>query len=161
MRGSYAMKFGGAGTCTSGSKTCQASPCPASPGAEGQELTEKLRRLARGHLNGPQEDELEDEWPLNSSGAHARTSQKMPIVSGFWRGGAEGDRTPDLLIAKDELFGSCATPGEGGSGKLDPTTPAPRRSRPHPKLTGQFPCNSRAICTVDFWAIQLMPILPS
>jgi hypothetical protein len=51
-----------------------------------------------------QEDELEDDWPLNSSGGHAPEAQKMPTLSGFWRGGAEGDRTPDLLIANEALF---------------------------------------------------------
>jgi hypothetical protein len=49
------------------------------------------------------EDELEDELPQNSSGSAAPEAQKMPILSGFCAGGAEGARTPDLLIANEEL----------------------------------------------------------
>ena len=49
-----------------------------------------------------EEDELEDELPQNSSGSAAPEVQKMPILSGFSAGGAEGGRTPDLLIAKKE-----------------------------------------------------------
>ncbi len=50
-----------------------------------------------------QEDELEDELPQNSSGSHPAEGQKVPILSGFWAGGAEGGRTPDLLIANEAL----------------------------------------------------------
>jgi hypothetical protein len=46
------------------------------------------------------EDELEDESPFNASGRDAREGQKKPISSRFGGGGVEGDRTPDLLIAK-------------------------------------------------------------
>jgi hypothetical protein len=48
---------------------------------------------------------LEDEFAENSSGSAAPEAQKMPILSVFSAGGAEGDRTPDLLIAKEELAG--------------------------------------------------------
>ena len=48
------------------------------------------------------EDELEDELPQNSSGSAAPEAQKRPILSVFPAGGAEGGRTPDLLIAKKE-----------------------------------------------------------
>jgi hypothetical protein len=48
------------------------------------------------------EDELEDEFGENSSGSTAPKTQKMPILSGFSAGGAEGGRTPDLLIANEE-----------------------------------------------------------
>jgi hypothetical protein len=51
---------------------------------------------------GLEEDELEDEFAENSSGSDPPEGQKMPILSGFWRGGAEGGRTPDLLIANEE-----------------------------------------------------------
>jgi hypothetical protein len=52
---------------------------------------------------GPaEEDELEDELLRNSSGSARREAQKMPILSGFSGGGAEGGRTPDLLIANEE-----------------------------------------------------------
>jgi hypothetical protein len=43
------------------------------------------------------EDELEDELPQNSSGSDAPKAQKVPILSGFLAGGAEGGRTPDPL----------------------------------------------------------------
>jgi hypothetical protein len=59
-------------------------------------------------VGGLEEDELEDDLAENSSGTHALDGQKMPILSEFWRGGAEGGRTPDLLIAKNEFFtGPC------------------------------------------------------
>jgi hypothetical protein len=51
-------------------------------------------------LAGADEDELEDELPQNSSGATAQEAQKSSILSVFSAGGAEGGRTPDLLIAK-------------------------------------------------------------
>jgi hypothetical protein len=58
--------------------------------------------------SGVEEDELEDELAENSSGSDPLEGLKMPILSGFWRGGAEGGRTPDLLIAKNEFFtGPC------------------------------------------------------
>ena len=50
-----------------------------------------------------EEDELEDELPQNSSGSAAPKAQKVPILSGFLAGGAEGGRTPDLLIANEAL----------------------------------------------------------
>ena len=43
--------------------------------------------------------------PQNPSGSDAPEVQKMPILSGFSAGGAEGGRTPDLLIANKELVG--------------------------------------------------------
>jgi hypothetical protein len=46
------------------------------------------------------EDELEDELPENSSGSTPPEAYKRPILSVFSAGGAEGGRTPDLLIAK-------------------------------------------------------------
>jgi hypothetical protein len=46
---------------------------------------------------------LEDEFAENSSGSTAPEAQKMPILSVFSAGGAEGGRTPDLLIANEEL----------------------------------------------------------
>jgi hypothetical protein len=46
---------------------------------------------------------LEDEFAENSSGSYLADRHKMPILSGFWRGGAEGGRTPDLLIANEAL----------------------------------------------------------
>jgi hypothetical protein len=59
-------------------------------------------------IGGIEEDELEDDLAENSSGTHALDGQKMPVLSEFWRGGAEGGRTPDLLIAKNEFFtGPC------------------------------------------------------
>jgi hypothetical protein len=58
----------------------------------------------------PVEDELEDEFGENSSGSAAPEAQKRPILSGFCAGGAEGGRTPDLLIANEELV---ATTGGG------------------------------------------------
>jgi hypothetical protein len=54
----------------------------------------------------PVEDELEDELPQNSSGSTGPEAQKRPILSGFSAGGAEGGRTPDLLIANEELVGA-------------------------------------------------------
>jgi hypothetical protein len=45
---------------------------------------------------------LEDEFAENSSGSDAPEAQKRPILSGFSAGGAEGGRTPDLLIANEE-----------------------------------------------------------
>jgi hypothetical protein len=48
------------------------------------------------------EDELEDEFAENSSGSSAPEVQKTPILSVFSAGGAEGGRTPDLLIANEE-----------------------------------------------------------
>ena len=54
-------------------------------------------------LGEVEEDELEDEFAENSSGSDPREGEKMPILSGFWRGGAEGGRTPDLLIANEAL----------------------------------------------------------
>jgi hypothetical protein len=48
------------------------------------------------------EDELEDELPQNSSGSDAPEAQKRPILSVFCAGGAQGGRTPDLLIANEE-----------------------------------------------------------
>jgi hypothetical protein len=49
-----------------------------------------------------EEDELEDELPQNSSGSTGSEAQKRPTLSGFSAGGAEGGRTPDLLIANEE-----------------------------------------------------------
>jgi hypothetical protein len=49
------------------------------------------------------EDELEDEFAQNSSGSAAPEAQTKPIPSGFSAGGAEGGRTPDLLIANEAL----------------------------------------------------------
>jgi hypothetical protein len=40
--------------------------------------------------------------PQNSSGSDAPEVQKKPILSVFCAGGAEGGRTPDLLIANEE-----------------------------------------------------------
>jgi hypothetical protein len=54
-------------------------------------------------VGGVDEDEFEDEFAENSSGSDSPKGQKMPILSGFWRGGAEGGRTPDLLIANEAL----------------------------------------------------------
>ena len=53
--------------------------------------------------NKTEEDELEDELPQNSSGTAAPEARKMPILSGSCAGGAEGGRTPDLLIANEAL----------------------------------------------------------
>jgi hypothetical protein len=123
MRGSYARKFRGLGLGNAPGIALSSIAGRGGTGTSGE-----AQAAGEGHLKRPQEDELEDDWPLNSSGAPTRESQKMPTVCGF---GAEGDRTPDLLIAKDELFGSCATLGQGGSGKLGPT-PAARRGGPRP-----------------------------
>ena len=41
--------------------------------------------------------------PQNSSGSDALEVQKRPILSEFSAGGAEGGRTPDLLIANEAL----------------------------------------------------------
>ena len=41
--------------------------------------------------------------PQNSSGSDAPEVQKKPILSVFCAGGAEGGRTPDLLIANEAL----------------------------------------------------------
>ena len=49
------------------------------------------------------EDELEDERLPNSSGTDSREWQKIPISSGLGGGGAERDRTADLLIANEAL----------------------------------------------------------
>ena len=46
------------------------------------------------------EDELEDDQPPNSSGSETGKRPKGAILSRVAGGGAEGDRTPDLLIAK-------------------------------------------------------------
>jgi hypothetical protein len=72
---------------------------------------QSFRRLASGFemppllLGRSQEDELEDDWPLNSSGVDARDSQKMPILSGFWRGGRDRDRTCDPYRVEVMSFG--------------------------------------------------------
>jgi hypothetical protein len=59
-------------------------------------------------VGGLEEDELEDEFAEIRPAAIPPKGHKMPILSGFWRGGAEGGRTPDLLIAKNEFFtGPC------------------------------------------------------
>ena len=59
--------------------------------------TNKLFRCQAGCLLA-----VEDELPENSSGASAPETPKMPILSVFCAGGAEGGRTPDLLIANEE-----------------------------------------------------------
>ena len=56
------------------------------------------------------EDELEDELPQNSSGSAPPEAQKRPILSGFSASGAEGGRTPDLLIANEERQPPCDWP---------------------------------------------------
>jgi hypothetical protein len=64
-----------------GLKPTEATSCDNSHGEPGG-----ARRLQR------REDELEDEWPSNSSGGAAREGQKIPISSGlggWWsRGGS-------------------------------------------------------------------------
>ena len=50
----------------------------------------------------------EDEFAENSSGSDAPEAQKTPILSGFSAGGAEWGRTPDLLIANEELVSRLA-----------------------------------------------------
>ena len=53
--------------------------------------------------NKADEDGFEDELPQNSSGSATPEPQKRPILSAFCAGGAEGGRTPDLLIANEAL----------------------------------------------------------
>ena len=56
-----------------------------------------------GRCRPAEEDEVEDEFAENSSGGAAPKAQNAPILSGFPAGGAEGGRTPDLLIANEAL----------------------------------------------------------
>ncbi len=55
-------------------------------------------------VNTNDEDELADESHENSHGSDVYEWQKMPISSDFSGGGAERDRTADLLIAKLEVI---------------------------------------------------------
>ena len=69
-----------------------------------------------------EEDELEDELPQNSSGNGAPEAQKRPILSVFCGGGAEGGRTPDLLIANEALsqlsYGPATSSGTASSPRV-------------------------------------------
>jgi hypothetical protein len=59
-------------------------------------------------------DEFADELVKNSHGSDTREWQKLPTSSALWGGGAERDRTADLLIANEALsqlsYGPAKTP---------------------------------------------------
>ena len=71
---------------------------------EGDPMTRQGEDQASGR-HGFSRDRVGGRVAPNSSGGDAREGQKKPISSEFDGGGAEGDRTPDLLIAKDVLPG--------------------------------------------------------
>src|SRR3954463_15650092 len=67
-----------------------------------------------------EEDELEDEFAENAFGTPAREAQKWPIPWVFCAGGAEGGRTPDLLIANEALSQLSYGPRQVRSPKRGP-----------------------------------------
>jgi hypothetical protein len=87
-------------------------------GASQQNLSDEVaHQECQCQPDAAQQNELEDEFAENSSGSDAPEVQKMPILSGFSAGGAEGGRTPDLLIANKE------SGGNGGADRIGATEP--------------------------------------
>ena len=62
----------------------------------------------------------EDELLQNSSGTAPQEEQKRPILSVFCAGGAEGGRTPDLLIANEALSQLSYGPATGSGIRKKP-----------------------------------------
>jgi hypothetical protein len=79
-------------------RSVQPLPTRPNPFRTGRRMPAKITNKRRGDT-----DELQDELAKNSHVSDAREGQKTPTSSAFCGGGAERDRTADLLIANEGL----------------------------------------------------------